>query len=140
MKGSAPLFPYGQVAALSFFLPYNKAAGTVWFLHFRLHGHCIEKKLESLEERKTIYIVLYEFMEELTELYEKACKQLRKEKNVLKECRENYIMTICGILNPVMESCVDDAEGFCNYVFNHIVSDKEFIQHNIDSFPLFQTL
>lgn len=82
--------------------------------------------LESLEERKTIYIVLYEFMEELTELYEKACKQLRKEKNVLKECRENYIMTICGILNPVMESCVDDAEGFCNYVFNHIVSDKEW--------------
>ena len=46
-------------------------------------------------------------------------------------------MTICGILNPVMESNADDAEGFCNYVFNHIVCDSEW-GLQIDFYFLFQ--
>ena len=33
-------------------------------------------------------------------------------------------MTVCGILNAVMESRVAEAEEVCNYVFNHIISRK----------------
>lgn len=101
-------------------------------ISFFRHINC----LENLEERKIIYIVLYEFMEELTELYEKV-KQEEKEEKVLGNCRKNYLMTICGILNPVMESNADDAEGFCNYVFNHIVCDSEW-GLQIDFYFLFQ--
>ena len=60
-----------------------------------------------------------------------------KEEKVLGNCRKNYLMTICGILNPVMESNADDAEGFCNYVFNHIVCDSEW-GLQIDFYFLFQ--
>ena len=71
-------------------------------------------------ERNTIYLVLYEFMEELTEVYEKVRGE---EGNDGTEYQNYYMMSICGIINAVMDSGVDDAEGFCSYVFNNIVSE-----------------
>ena len=78
---------------------------------------------EYAEERNKIYLVLYEFLEELTQVY-------GHESGNCTETMENcgnyqcYVMTVCGILNAVMESRVAEAEEVCNYVFNHIISRK----------------
>ena len=85
-------------------------------------------------ERNKLYLVLYEFMEELTELYETGEKGPNK---IGGKYRNNYMMTICGILNAVMDSGVEDEEGFCGYVFNNIVSRKVW-DTQFDMYTLFQ--
>lgn len=68
------------------------------------------------EYRDKVYLILYEFMEELTELYEE--KEREEESN----SPQNYLMTVAGIINAVLSSGIREAEAFCNYVFNNIIS------------------
>lgn len=73
----------------------------------------------SLEYRNKMYLILYEFLEELTELYETS----KDERNMCDTYRNNYLMTVAGIINAVLDSDVEEASTFCKYVFNHIISE-----------------
>jgi len=94
-------------------------------------------KPEDLEERNKIYLMLYEFMEELTELYERLNQEKYISEMSKRNSRNNYLMTISGILNAVMESNVENAESVCYYVLNNIVSLKAR-KFQIGLFFLFQ--
>lgn len=76
------------------------------------------KQPKDSEYRDKIYLILYEFLEELTELYE----EMKRKNESIDKHRENYLMTISGIINAVLSSNVEESEAFSNYVFNHIVS------------------
>ncbi len=73
----------------------------------------------NTEQRSKIYLVLYEFMEDLTTLFKTG--QSHSNRNL---GRPYYSMTLCGIMNAVMDSNVEDSESFCNYILNNIVHEK----------------
>ena len=78
------------------------------------------KQQDYKEERHKLYLILYGFMEELTELYNDVCKNSCQE--IKNSCHSHYTITFCGILNAVMDSNVQESAEFCHYVFNNIVS------------------
>lgn len=84
---------------------------------------------ERREERNKIYLILYDFLEELTGLYE--------DMEESGECRYYYAMTVCGIMNAVMDSNVEESAEFCNYVFNYLVSENVW-QFQMCLYILFQ--
>ena len=96
---------------------------------------------EYREERNKIYLVFYEFLEELTAVYERESASGVKtaeagngmeiteggsQRETAEACEsyQCYVMTVCGILNAVADSHVTEAEEVCNYVFNHVISRK----------------
>lgn len=93
---------------------------------------CLNQPQQS-EFRNEMYLILYEFLEKLTGLYE----GLKEEDRKLMECKSNYLITISGLMNAVLYSNADEAEAFCNYVFNNIVS-KIVWNEQISLYILFQ--
>ena len=72
-----------------------------------------------MEERNKIYLILYDFLEELKELCDgRNTGSAEKDE----EFYDFYVMTICGALNVVMDSNVPESEQFCHYVLNNLVS------------------
>lgn len=92
---------------------------------------------EDREERNKIYLILYEFMEELTELYEVIQEEEGYSDSDKEESGLNYAMAVCGMINAVMDSDSEDSEHFCNYIFNNILSKKTW-QFQICLYILFQ--
>lgn len=92
-------------------------------------------KVEKGSERNKIYLVLYEFLDNLKELYKKVSYE--KEIDASSEAVENYMMTISGMVNAVLDSGTLDAEGFCNYVLNKCIAD-EIREKQIGLYLLFQ--
>ncbi len=92
---------------------------------------------EEKEERNKIYLILYEFMEELTELYRTIHEEEEYSDSDKEESGLNYSMAVCGMINAVMDSDSEDSEHFCNYVFNNILSEKIW-QFQICLYILFQ--
>lgn len=90
-------------------------------------------KVENGSVRNKIYLVLYEFLDSLKVLY----KKVNCEKEASSEAVENYMMTISGMVNAVLDSRTSDAEGFCNYVFNKCIED-EIRERQIGLYLLFQ--
>ena len=93
-------------------------------------------KRENDSERNKIYLVLYEFLENLQRLYQKV-ENVQQADGSSKAMR-NYMMTISGMMNAVLDSGTPDAEGFCNYVFNECIKDREIRQKQIGLYFLFQ--
>ena len=89
---------------------------------------------QNLEYRNKLYLILYEFLEELTKLYDNEIPGYMKKG---KDSEKNYVMTISGIINAVLSSNVEEAEGFCNYVFNNVIS-KSIWNIQISLYFLFQ--
>lgn len=85
------------------------------------------------EYRDKMYLALYEFLEELSGLFDDV---LSKGNGGGKGIR-NYAMTISGIINAVMASNVEKAEGFCYYVLNNVVN-KDIWNIQISLYILFQ--
>lgn len=50
----------------------------------------------------------------------------------------NYMMTIAGMLNAILDSRTPDAEGFCNYVLNDCIADEGIRKDQIGLYFLFQ--
>lgn len=92
------------------------------------------KQQDYREERHKLYLILYGFMEELTDLYDNVCKDRYQDIN---SCHSHYTITLCGILNAVMDSNVQESAEFCHYVFNNIVS-KDVWQMQICLYFIFQ--
>lgn len=71
-----------------------------------------------------IFLVLYEFMEELTQKYRefgiKEAKGIKEQ-----QIRKCYLITLSGIMNGVMVSNIENAEMFCHYIFNSIIKETE---------------
>lgn len=117
-------------------LNHMKSVYEFYYLNFLEVFRHINKP-EDQEERNKIYLMLYEFMEELTELYERANRDRYAGVQFVEHSRNNYLMTISGILNAVVESDVENAESACYYVLNNIVSRK-IRRFQIGLFFLFQ--
>ncbi len=79
-------------------------------------------KTENSSERNKIYLVLYEFLDNLQKLYDKVKASGGKE---TEEAGRNYMMTVSGLMNAVLDSEAPDAEAFCNYVLNNSIKDDE---------------
>lgn len=88
---------------------------------------------EKLEYRNKMYLILYEFLEELTELYDN--NELKAAQS--EESKKNYEMTVAGIVNAVLACNAEESEAFCNYVFNNIVS-RDVWNTQISLYFLFQ--
>lgn len=88
---------------------------------------------DDAEYRDKMYLVLYEFLEELSGLYDGV---LAAGNGAGKGIR-NYAMTISGIINAVMASNMEKAEGFCYYVLNNVVN-KDIWNIQISLYILFQ--
>lgn len=73
------------------------------------------QKETRAEEQEKFNMVLYEFIEELTEAY---CIYRDSES----ESSKNYILAVSGILNAVLYSNVEKSEDVCITVFNNILS------------------
>lgn len=71
------------------------------------------------DESEKFSMIIYEFIEELTEAY---CIY---RKSVSEPKRENYIVAVSGILNAVLYSNVEKSEDICITVFNNILSKNE---------------
>lgn len=87
-------------------------------------------KKENNIERNKVYLVLYELLEEIKETYEKTTKS--------EKIKKNYLMTVSGILNAVLDSDAMDKEAFSNYVFNECIEDMEIWREQIGLYFLFQ--
>lgn len=101
----------------------NNNLKSIYEFYYRSLVAVFRKKCqqEYKEERDKIYLILYDFLEELKELYETR----QKDPTVgNEEAFSFYTMTICGILNAVLDSGIPESEGFCDYVFNKIVSKE----------------
>lgn len=92
-------------------------------------------KDDKNSERDKFYMVLYEFLENLQKLHQKI---ERKEIRGVSEADKNYMMTIAGIVNAVLESRAPDAEGFCNYIFNKCMEDEKIRGKQIGLYFLFR--
>lgn len=92
-------------------------------------------RAEHRAERDKIYWVLYEFLDDLQKLYGKVddVNDLKKKK-----ARKNYMMTVAGLMNAVLESEAPDAEGFCNHILNECIQDEEVRLKQIGLYFLYQ--
>lgn len=92
-------------------------------------------RAEHRAERDKIYWVLYEFLDDLQKLYGKVddVNDLKKKK-----ARKNYMMTVAGLMNAVLESEAPDAEGFCNHILNECIKDEEVRLKQVGLYFLFQ--
>lgn len=91
---------------------------------------------EHRAERDKIYWVLYEFLDDLQKLYGKVDDVVNDLKK--KKARKNYMMTVAGLMNAVLESEVPDAEGFCNHILNECIQDEEVRLKQIGLYFLYQ--
>lgn len=124
-----------QISARRLSSNHMKCVYEFYYLNFlEVFRHINEP--EDLEERNKVYLILYEFIEELTELYEGVKRDRFSEESIIK-CRNNYLMTISGILNAMMDSGVENGESACYYILNNIVSQK-VREFQIGLFFLFQ--
>lgn len=98
----------------------NSLANIYEFYYENLLMVLNQDKKEYIDERNRIYFVIYEFIEELSKLRE-INKGIPMSCDTAEKCCCNYLMTICGILNAVMDSNVEEAESVCHYVLNNIV-------------------
>ena len=85
---------------------------------------------ERTHERNMMYMVLYEFIEELARLYRNAVSEKEIDNDSREKYQNTYLMTISGIMNGVLDSNVVEAEAFCNYVLNNIEYDEEHEEGN----------
>ena len=87
-------------------------------------------KKENSSERNKIYLVLYEFLGNLQYLYLRAGES--------SEAIQNYMMTVAGMMNAVLDSRTPEAEGFCNYVLNECIENEIVRRRQIGLYFLFQ--
>ncbi len=90
---------------------------------------------EHNSERDKIYLVLYEFLDSMKRLYEMVKKS---ESGFQAGASANYMMTVSGLMNAVLDSETPDAEVVCNYILNKCISDHEMREKQIGLYFLFQ--
>ena len=91
--------------------------------------------LKSVEDKETlnrIFMILYDFLEELTRTYQNM-RNFRSKK-----CKKNYHMTVSAIMNAAMAAGLNNSEAFCNYIFNKIIIEKEDRNLQLSLYFLFQ--
>lgn len=96
--------------------------------------------LDGNEEKQLlngIFLVLYEFMEELTQKYREIKINEKKDKRKEK-IRKCYLITLSGIMNGVMVSNTENAEMFCHYILNNIMTEGEERKLQLHLYFLFQ--
>lgn len=94
------------------------------------------KRLDQPKEsefRNEMYLILYDFLEELSNTY----KSLIAREGEIEAVKNNYLITVSGITNAVLYSNVDESEAFCNYVLNNIICETAWNQQ-ISLYILFQ--
>lgn len=90
---------------------------------------------EHSSEREKIYLVLYEFLDNMKELY----AMVKKSQSLhMEEAGANYLMTISGLMNAILDSETSDAELVCNYILNKCIKDQEIREKQIGLYFLFQ--
>lgn len=92
-------------------------------------------RAEHNAERDKIYFVFYEFLDNMKKLYEMV---KASQNSSITEAGANYMMTISGLMNAVLESETPDAEVVCNYILNKCIGDKEMRRKQIGLYFLFQ--
>lgn len=93
------------------------------------------RKTENSSERNKVYLILYEFLDNLYKLYCKVYPS--KQTQASSKAMKNYMMVVSALLNAIMDSGTSDIEGFCNYVLNECIIDKEIRMKQIGLYFLF---
>lgn len=88
------------------------------------------KRKENIDTRRKVYLVIYEFLDRLAELYRRSDRS--------RNACENYQMAVTGIMSAALENEMEDAEGFCNHILNKCMPDKIVCLHQIGLYFLLQ--
>lgn len=89
-------------------------------------------------ERTGLYLVIYEFISNLSEWYKEISEGKSQEEKKTISC--DYHMIISGIMNAVIDSKPEEGEDFCNYTINHCIHNSQAQKLQIDLYVLFQEL
>ncbi len=73
-------------------------------------------KSEHIIIRNKVYMVLYEFLKNLHNLYQTATTPNNAE--------PKYLMTVSGIMNAILEYSTEDSEAFCIHILNNCITDE----------------